>query len=115
MKLRNVTALALALTVATPTAVTALADDLYGAPPPDLKRHLDRLVAAYPDWIAGYDETHLIMRDGTKFVISDKLTNKSFDTLLEKPDIDDMFYVPYPKGGPAAQPGRNVDPGRVRF
>jgi hypothetical protein len=115
MNLRNAMTLALALTVTTLADTVGQADDLYGAPPPDLKLHLDRLVAAYPDWIAGYDETHLIMRDGTKFVISDKLTNKSFDTLLEKPDIDDMFYVPYPKGSPPAPPARNVDPGRVRF
>jgi hypothetical protein len=113
MTLRHTMTLALALT-ATPLAA-GRADELYGAPPPDLKRHLDRLVAAYPDWIAGYDETHLRMKDGTSFVISDKLTNKSFDALLEKPDIDDMFYVSYPKGSPPAPPAKNVDPGRVRF
>jgi hypothetical protein len=115
MKTPNLVGLVLALGAATLLAAAGQADELYGAPPPDLKRHLDRLVAAYPDWIAGHDETHLIMKDGTKFVISDLLANKSFDTLLEKPDIDDMFYAPYPKGSAPAPPGRNVDPGRVRF
>jgi hypothetical protein len=115
MKPHQLIALALALAVVPLGRAIGQPADQYGAPPPDLKRHLDRLVAAYPDWIASYDETHLIMRDGTKLVISDKLTNKSFDVLLEKPDIDDMFYVPYPKGSAPAPPAKNVDPGRVRF
>ena len=66
-------------------------------------------------FISGYDAQFLIMRDGTKFAISDGRTDKSFDTLIEKPDVDDMFYVPYPKGSVPGQPGKNVDPGRVRF
>jgi hypothetical protein len=76
---------------------------------------LDRLVRSYRDWIAGYDENFLILKDGKKFAISDGRTSKSFDEMLEKPDIDDMFFAPYPAGTTPKQPMRNSDPGRVRF
>jgi D-alanyl-D-alanine carboxypeptidase len=95
--------------------VRATAGDGYGAPPPDLKLHLDRLVGAYPDWIAGADDRFVHLKNGGKFPISDGRTDKSFDELLEHPDIDDMFYVPYPAGSAPAAPAKNIDPGRVRF
>jgi len=38
-----------------------------------------------------------------------------FEELLDHPDIDDMFYVPYPAGTWPRQPSKNFDPGRVRF
>jgi hypothetical protein len=91
------------------------AEESYGAPPPDVTTHLDRLVTSYRDWIAGYDEHFLILKDGKKFPISDGRTSKSFDEMLEKPDIDDMFFAPYPAGTTPKQPVRNSDPGRVRF
>jgi D-alanyl-D-alanine carboxypeptidase len=92
------------------------ADDSYGAAPPNMATHLDQLVRSYPDWIAGYDEKHLILkRGGQRFAISDGRTNKSFEEMLEKPDIDDMFFAPYPAGSTPRQPARNSDPGRVRL
>jgi hypothetical protein len=89
--------------------------DPYGAPPPNVTTDLERLVRSYPDWVAGYDETFLILKDGKRFAISDSRTNKSFNELLERPDIDDMFFVPYPAGSTPKQPVKNFDPGRVRF
>jgi D-alanyl-D-alanine carboxypeptidase-like protein len=91
------------------------AEKTYGAAPPDIKSDLDHLVSAYPDWIARYDDEFLVLKDGTKFSISDHRTDKSFEELLEAPDIDDMFFVPYPAGTQPRQPPRNFDPGRVRF
>ncbi|MBI3704532.1 MAG: hypothetical protein HY244_11980, partial [Rhizobiales bacterium] len=91
------------------------AAESYGAPPPDLKDRLNRLVAVYPDWIEGVDEQYLIMKDGRRFAISDRSTGKSFDQLLTRPDIDDMFYAAYPAGTAPRQPQPNSDPGRVRF
>lgn len=102
-----------AITLLAPSCASAA--DTYGAPPADLTTYLDQLVRAYPDWIASHDGARLVMKDGATFPVSDGLTNKSFDTLIEKPDIDDMFYVPYPKGAAPAQPALNADPGRVRF
>ncbi len=94
---------------------SAVADNLYGAPPPNINAYLDKLVMAYPDWIAGYDDKYLVLRNGAKFELSDGRHNKSFDELLEHPDIDDMFYVSYPAGTEPKQPPKNFDPGRVRF
>ncbi len=87
----------------------------YGAPAHNLKEHLNRLVAAYPDWIKGFDDRYLIMKDGRKFAISDRSTGKTFNELLTSPDIDDMFYAAYPAGTTPRQPEENSDPGRVRY
>jgi len=93
----------------------ASADDRYGAPPPDLRLYIDRLVRSYPDWIARADDDNVILKNGTRLLISDHRTDKSFDELIEHPDIDDMFYVPYPAGSVPKQPPKDIDPGRVRF
>src|SRR5262249_32448163 len=103
-------ALALAL-----VAPAARAQNSYGAPPADIANRLAALVRAYPDAIAGVDGEFLVLRDGARLRISDGRADKSFDELLEKPDIDDMFYAAYPAGTAPRQPGKNVDPGRVRF
>lgn len=93
----------------------AWADERYGAPPPELRLHLDRLVRSYPDWIAGADDQNVILKNGARLPISDHRTDKSFDQLLEHPDIDDMFYAAYPAGSTPKPPPRNADPGRVRY
>lgn len=93
----------------------SVANELYGAPPRDLSVYLNKLVSAYPSWIAKFDEEFLVLKNGQKFALSDHRTNKSFEEMLEHPDIDDMFYVPYPRGTVPKQPPKNFDPGRVRF
>ena len=98
------------------TSITSgIADELYGAPVPNIDVYLDRLVNAYPEAIASRTNEYLIMKNGTKLPISDQRTDKSFNELLEHPDIDDMFYVQYPAGTPPKPPPKNYDPGRVRF
>jgi D-alanyl-D-alanine carboxypeptidase len=92
-----------------------IADDRYGTPPPNIEVYLDRLVKAYPDWIASRDNDYVVLRNGAKFAISDHRANKSFDDLVEHPDIDDMFYAPYPAGSIPKPPPKDFDPGRVRF
>jgi hypothetical protein len=115
--LRPVAGLALALgaAVLALAAPAARAQNSYGAPPADLADRLAALVRAYPDAIASIDGGFLVLRDGARLKISDGRTDKSFDELLEKPDIDDMFYAAYPAGTAPRQPGKNHDPGRVRF
>jgi hypothetical protein len=93
----------------------AVADDRYGAPPPDIAAHLQRLVKAYPEWIASADNEYVVLKSGARFAVSDHRTDKAFDELIEHPDIDDMFYLPYPAGTTPKQPPQNFDPGRVRF
>jgi hypothetical protein len=63
----------------------------------------------------GRDGNFIVIKDGKRLPISDRKTTKSFDELLEHPDIDDMFYAPYPAGSMPKQPAKNFDPGRVRF
>jgi hypothetical protein len=111
----NQRAAVLALILVGVVSPHARAGEAYGAAPHDLKLYLDRLVSAYSGTIAGYDDQYLILKNGTKYPISDGRTDKTFQELLEKPDIDDMFYAPYPEGTAPTQPKRNVDPGRVRF
>ena len=107
--------IALGLCGASSLFIRAHASESYGAAPSNIKEYLDRLVLAYPNAIDRHDGNFLVMKTGIRFPISDKNTNKTFDELLAKPDIDDMFYVPYPAGTKPAQPPRNYDPGRVRF
>ncbi len=76
---------------------------------------LDALVAAYPEHLAGHDGKELIWKDGTRMPISDGRSNKSFDELLNKPDIKDQFVFAYPLGSDAEAPGPNQDPGRIRY
>lgn len=96
-------------------AVASEADGSYGAKPSNIREYLDRLVRYYPDAISSYDNEFLILKNGMKFRISDNRTDKTFQELLEKPDIDDMFYAQYPRGTFPKQPEKNIDPGRVRF
>lgn len=97
-------------------AVTAAVagDARYGAPPADLANHLARLKGAYPDVIKGYDETNLVLASGATIAISDGRTDKSFDELLNTPDIDDMFAFVYPAGAKPVAPERDADSGRIR-
>ena len=90
-------------------------DELYGKPPPNVAAYIEGLISSYPRWISRRDGNLLTMRSGLQFAVSDGRENKSFDEMLQHPDIDDMFYVPYPAGSVPNQPSRNFDPGRVRF
>ena len=90
-------------------------DNNYGTVPSNIEHYLRRLVAAYPTVVDHFDSRFLYMKNGTRYPISDGNTHKTFSELLARPDIDDMFYANYPAGEAPTQPGKNVDPGRVRF
>jgi hypothetical protein len=94
---------------------TALIVALAMAPPALADPALDALVAAYPDQLASHDGTTLIWKDGTRMPVSDGRTGKTFQQLLDQPDIKDQFTYPYPLGLDVRQPGVNEDPGRIRF
>jgi hypothetical protein len=76
---------------------------------------LDALVAAYPDHLASYDAKDLVWKDGTRMPISDGRTGKTFEQLLDNPDLKDQFANPYPLGPDVKTPGLNEDPGRIRY
>lgn len=76
---------------------------------------LDALISAYPDHLAGHDGKDLIWKDGTRMPIADGRTGKTFEQLLDQPDIKDQFAFRYPLGADVKPPGLNEDPGRIRF
>jgi hypothetical protein len=75
---------------------------------------LDRLVAAYPDALAGHDDKVLRWRDGTAMPLADGDSNKSFADLLHHASIADQSRLPYPRGALAKPPAVDDDPGRFR-
>ncbi len=76
---------------------------------------LDRLVTAYPDFLSGHEGAKLIWHDGSTMVFDDGRTKKSFQQRLQTPDLQDQFFAPYFRGGKGLPPGRDRDPGRVRY
>jgi D-alanyl-D-alanine carboxypeptidase len=75
---------------------------------------LDALVAAYPDHLASHDGNQLTWKDGTRMAVSDGRSGKSFEELLNNPDVKDQFAIPYPLGADIKVPAVNQDPGRIR-
>jgi hypothetical protein len=75
---------------------------------------LDRLVAAYPDALAGHDAKTLRWRDGTVMPVSDGSERKTFAQLLRHASIADQFRIPYPRGALEKPPEVDADPGRFR-
>jgi hypothetical protein len=96
-------------------AAFAGASPAIAAPQPDDAALLDKLVAAYPDFLAGHDGTTLQWKDGTEMPFDDGKGEKDFDTRLNNPDLEDMFYTPYLVGRDGTPPGVDLDPGRVRY
>ena len=103
---------ALWLCVSASTAMSA--EKNLGVTPAGMNAFIARLEKAYPDTIAGHDADALILRDGSRLPISDGRSDKTFDELLNGPDVGDMFAYPYPAGAKAAAPPLNTDPGRIR-
>lgn len=73
------------------------------------------LLKAYPDVLERIDGNELVWRDGTRMTIDDGKGQKSLDQMLDHPDIDDMFAMPYPSGNLGFPPAVDADPGRVRY
>jgi len=83
------------------------------APPSRNERLMRRLVAAYPDFLARYEDNAIIWQDGTRMTFDDG-RDKTFNQRLTEPDLEDQFYAEYPRGLRGVPPLENVDPGRVR-
>lgn len=75
---------------------------------------LDRLVAAYPNFLAGHDASSIRWKDGAAMAISDGKAEKGFDEKLRHASILDQLELPYPKGRLTSPPGPQDDPGRFR-
>jgi hypothetical protein len=75
---------------------------------------LDRLVAAYPDALAGHDANSVHWRDGTGMPVSDGNDDKTFAQALRHAAIADQLRIPYPRGPLQKPPAIDADPGRLR-
>jgi hypothetical protein len=75
---------------------------------------LDRLVAAFPQALAGHDGKVLRWRDGTVMPVSDGADGKTFPELLRHASIIDQFRIPYPRGPLDKPPAVDADPGQIR-
>ena len=79
-----------------------------------IPKNAQKLIDSYGEYIAGYANNHIILKDGTKLLWDDGIKNKSPKLLLDKPDIEDMFNQKYNVGIRKISPAVNFDPGRVR-
>ena len=76
---------------------------------------LQKLAAAYPEHKFELTSNSLIWEDGTEMIYQDSIASKSFEMLLNQPDLEDQMSMSYPKGKDYPIPSRNSDPGRIRF
>lgn len=75
---------------------------------------VQKLIKSYPGYITGFSDNHLIFKDGSRLVWDDGVKNKSYQALLDDPDMKDMFSQHYEAGVPKNSPAKNFDPGRIR-
>jgi D-alanyl-D-alanine carboxypeptidase len=73
------------------------------------------LIKAYPDFLDRIEQNDLVWKDGTRMRVDDGKGAKTFDALLDDPDIKDMFSMKYPLGRQDLAPAVNFDPGRIRY
>ncbi len=73
-----------------------------------------KLIRHYKECIAGYADNHILFKDGSKMLWDDGIKDKSFQELLDKPDIEDMFFDKYNRGKVKLPIRTNYDPGRIR-
>lgn len=69
------------------------------------------LMKAYPDFIKGFQNGHLIFTDGTKMLYDDG-RKKQFEEMLDDSDPEDMFFMKYKL--PTGNPEYLADVGRSR-
>lgn len=89
------------------------------APPPTvviIPTGLQKIVAAYPEQAFEVHSNALIWSDGDTLVYQDSIKNadKTFQMLLNQPDLEDQLSMPYPQGTDYPIPSLNHDPGRIR-
>jgi hypothetical protein len=71
-----------------------------------------KLMAAYPTRILDFSNNYVVFRDSSRLLFDDG-KHKTAEDLLKNPDIQDMFFYPYPKGK-IQNPEKFQDAGRIR-
>ena len=72
------------------------------------------LTAAYPEMLVPGQGNDVIFKTGMRLPFDDGRGPKDFAVLLSRPDVEDMFAIPYLRGPVAHPPALNADPGRIR-
>ncbi len=78
------------------------------------------ITAAYGDFIREVRNEQdvaravVVMNDGTEIRWEDGIEGKTFEQLLDEPDLQDQMSIRYPPGRRSEAPGINDDPGRIR-
>lgn len=70
------------------------------------------LMKAYPDFVIGFEDNHVIFADSTRMVWDDG-REKDFQKKLDDPDLEDMYSCVYPLDS-LKEPAYLEDPGRFR-
>lgn len=78
------------------------------------EERFQRLVARYPDLLAGIEGATLVWKDGARMPLHDGREGKSFEDMLRTASIADQLRQSYMPGKPSAIPARNDSPGRIR-
>ena len=84
------------------------------AQPDTIPSSAQKLINSYKGIITGYANNSIIFEDGSKLTWDDGIHNKTWQQLLNHPDLKDMFSQKYPQGKLSSPPGVNADPGRIR-
>lgn len=74
---------------------------------------LQKIIEAYPEQGFKATKNHLVFADGSTILYQDG-KEKSFEELLNNPDLEDQLAMLYPVGVDYPIPSRNHDPGRIR-
>lgn len=79
----------------------------------NIPKNVKKLLKAYPSQIIGFENNQINFSDGTKQIYDDGNV-KTFQEILDNPDIEDQFKYMYRKGKKLNKIPKNNDPGRIR-
>lgn len=78
-----------------------------------IPRSCQKLLLAYPDFLEAYVDGKIKWKDGSSMTFDDRIKDKSFEALLNHPDLEDQMSQDYPLDRIMIE--KNYDPGRIRY
>lgn len=88
--------------------------NIYSACAEKIPENAMKLIRHYKERISRFEDNHIVFTDGTKMLWDDGIKNKTYQQLLDKPDLEDMFHDKYSKRTAQIPLPVNYDPGRIR-
>ena len=83
-------------------------------PGPVIAPRIERLVAVYPDHLAGIEGDWLVWKDGSRMEIGASSPPRPFEEMLRSASIADQLRQVYEPGPLRGPPPRDHNPGRLR-